>query len=121
VIHHALLGCSTGWARERDESRPYEDDSALLLITKITSYILPDRSGPLTLAAGVTTEVARGRKLTQLMAYHILCDIDWHMGLAIVDTDGHAHHLGEDRRSTRPGLDNPAISAPHHSQDFLPE
>src|SRR5260370_20826305 len=67
----------------------------------------------------MTPEVSCRSKLTQLMAHHILCNIDRYMRLTIMDANCHSHHLGEDCRSTRPGLDNTAVSISHHTQDFL--
>ena len=52
---------------------------------------------------------------------HILCNIDGYMRLTIMDADCHSHHLGEDCRSTRPGLDNTAVATSDHSQYFLPQ
>src|SRR3989442_591136 len=55
----------------------------------------------------------------QLMTHHILCNIDRHMRLTIMDANRHPHHLGENCRSSRPRLDNAAVATTYHSQYFL--
>src|SRR6266571_1638830 len=61
--------------------------------------LLPNRRSPLTLAACMAMEAACRGKLAQFVTYHILGNIDRHMRLAIMHTNRHPHHLGEDRRS----------------------
>src|SRR5699024_8034347 len=56
------------------------------------------------LAAGVAPEGAGGNELTQLVAYHILSDINRHMLPAVVDSDGMTDKGGEDGGSSGPGL-----------------
>jgi hypothetical protein len=40
------------------------------------------------------------------MTEHILCDIDWDMPAAIMDSDCVPHHLGKDRARATPGPDD---------------
>src|SRR5262249_22179122 len=53
---------------------------------------------------GVTVEGAGRSELAELVADHVLRDEDRQELLAVVDRERDAHHLGEDRRATRPGL-----------------
>ena len=45
-----------------------------------------------------------GRELTQLMAHHVLLDVDGHVLPTIMDSDGVAHEGGEDGRAAAPGF-----------------
>src|SRR6266852_1157555 len=80
-----------------------------------------DRSGLLTLATRMTTEVPCGGELTQLVTHHVLLNVDRHMGLAIMNSNGHAYHVGEDSRGTRPGFDHAAVPAAPHGEYFFLE
>src|SRR5450759_1534154 len=44
------------------------------------------------------------RKLTQLVANHLIGDIDWHVLFAVVHRDGQADEFGQDHGTARPGL-----------------
>ena len=44
------------------------------------------------------------------MAYHVFRDIDRHMGLAIMNSNGHRDHLRKDHGSTRPGFNHAAVA-----------
>jgi len=44
-------------------------------------------------------------ELAQLVANHLIGDVDRHVLLAVVDGDGQADELGQDHGATRPGLD----------------
>src|SRR6266566_307878 len=55
------------------------------------------------------------------MAYHVFRDIDRHMGLAIMNSNGHRDHLRKDHGSTRPGFNHTAVATALHAQDFLSE
>src|SRR5947209_1897978 len=64
-------------------------------------------SGPLGfLVAGVAVERAGRRKLTEFVAYHFLIHRDRNMLLPVVDTEGQADELRQDRRATAPDLDH---------------
>ena len=58
------------------------------------------------LAAGVAAEVPGGNELAQLVADHILGDIDGNVLSAIMDSDGVTNEGGEDGGSSGPGLQN---------------
>src|SRR5436190_10221230 len=58
------------------------------------------------LLAGVVPEGAGRGELTELVADHGLGDIDGHVLAAVVDGDGVADHVGDDRRAPRPRLDD---------------
>src|SRR2546430_3045380 len=64
--------------------------------TARTSIALP-LSHPGRFAARVPPEGAGRRKLTQLVADHVLADVDRHMASAIVDRNGVADELRKDR------------------------
>ena len=68
-------------------------------------------SGRAGLFAGVTAECAGRGKFTQLVADHILGDIDRHMLAAVVDGDGVADKVGENRGRAGPGLDDLLVVA----------
>src|SRR5574343_2038799 len=54
---------------------------------------------------GVTLEGARQGEFAQLVAHHLVGDINRHVLLAVVHGDGQADELGQNHRATRPGLD----------------
>src|SRR6056297_153988 len=49
---------------------------------------------------------ARGRVLAELLADHVLGDVDGHVLVAVVDTEGEADELRQDGRPARPDLDD---------------
>src|SRR5437764_4885345 len=61
------------------------------------------------LLAGVEAERACQRELAELVADHGLGDIDRDVLAAVVDGDGVADHVGDDRRAARPRLDDPLL------------
>ncbi|MPM63254.1 hypothetical protein SDC9_110134 [bioreactor metagenome] len=61
------------------------------------------------LAGGVTLERTGQGEFPELVTDHILGDEHRNMLLAIVDRDRQADELGEDRRTTRPGLDRALV------------
>src|SRR5262249_12274548 len=73
-----------------------------------------DTRRPLAPAAGMTTEGARRRKLTQSMTDHVLGHIHRHMGLTVMHGDRQPHHQRQDRRGARPGLDHALLATPSH-------
>src|SRR5207244_13360642 len=60
----------------------------------------------LSLGSGVSFERAGRRKLAQLVAHHILSDVDRNVSFAVVHATCHAHHFGRNRRTPRPGADH---------------
>jgi hypothetical protein len=54
----------------------------------------------------VVLEGAGGGELAELVADHRLGDVDGHVLAPVVDGDGVADHLGDDRGAARPGLDD---------------
>src|SRR3954469_1748079 len=54
---------------------------------------------------GVTLEGARQGEFAQLVAHHLVGDVDRHVLLAVVNGDGQADEIGQDHRAARPGLD----------------
>ena len=56
------------------------------------------------LAAGVTSEGSGGSKLAQLVANHVLGDIDGNMLAAVMNGDRMADEGGEDGGGSGPGL-----------------
>ena len=48
---------------------------------------------------------ARQRKFTELVADHLVGNVDRHVLLAVVHRDRQADEIGQDRRAARPGLD----------------
>src|SRR6201996_9817310 len=60
------------------------------------------------LVGSVAGEVARRRELTQLVTDHVLVDGDRHELAAIVQAEGQADEIRQDRRAARPGLDRRA-------------
>jgi hypothetical protein len=53
-------------------------------------------------------------KLSQLVPHHVLGDVNGHMAPTIVHSNGVPHHLGKDRRSSRPGLDHSLLTDSVH-------
>jgi hypothetical protein len=53
----------------------------------------------------VAGEEARGSELAELHADHIFVDRYWHELAAVIDAEGQADEIGQDRRAARPGLD----------------
>src|ERR1700728_4338384 len=58
------------------------------------------------LLAGVVPEGACRGELAQLVADHRLGHVDRDVAAAVVDGDGVADHVGDDRRAAGPGLDD---------------
>jgi hypothetical protein len=67
----------------------------------------------------MTTKQSGRSKLSQLVSYHILSDVNGHVTPTIVHGNGVPHHLGEDRRSSRPSLDHPLLTASIHVLNSL--
>src|SRR3954466_14107077 len=57
------------------------------------------------LVGRVALERARERKFTELVADHLVGDVDRHVLLAVVHGDRQADEIGQDRRAARPGRD----------------
>src|SRR6218665_4119748 len=57
------------------------------------------------LVSGVALEGGRQGEFAQLVAHHLVGDIDRHMLLAVVHGDGQTDELGQHHGATRPGLD----------------
>src|SRR3712207_4516383 len=57
------------------------------------------------LRAGVALEGAGGGELAELVADHVLGDVDRDVALAVVDAEGQADEVGRDGRAPRPRLD----------------
>src|SRR3990167_1862032 len=53
----------------------------------------------------VTLESTGQSELTQLVANHLVSDIDRHVLLAVVHSNGQADEIGQDHGATRPSLD----------------
>jgi hypothetical protein len=53
----------------------------------------------------VTLEGPGERELAQLVAHHLVGDVDRHVLLAVVHGDGQPDELGQNHGATRPGLD----------------
>src|SRR6201991_524885 len=62
------------------------------------------RGDLLVAAARVAVEGTRRRKLAELVADHLFRDVDRNEALAVVDLEGQADEIGQDRRAARPGL-----------------
>src|SRR5574343_146639 len=71
------------------------------------------------LAGGVTLERPGQRELAELVTDHILGDEHRNMLLAIVDRNRQADELGEDRRTTRPGLDRALVAGGANCFDLV--
>src|SRR5690606_12695425 len=61
--------------------------------------------------AAVTLEGAGQGELAELVADHVLVDQHRDVVLAVVHGDGVTHHLGQDHRAARPGLDRALAGA----------
>src|SRR5690242_3870831 len=59
--------------------------------------------------AGVALERARRSELAELVADHVLADVNRQEAAAVVHREGVADHLGDDRRAARPRLDRTAV------------
>src|SRR4051794_36736676 len=64
-------------------------------------------------------EEARRRELAELHANHFLIDRHRHELAAVVDVEGEADELRQDRRTTRPGLDRRALACVLRGFRFL--
>src|SRR5207237_10196189 len=62
------------------------------------------------LVRGVAREEARRREFAELHADHVLIDRHRHELAAVVDVEGQADELRQDRRTARPGLDRRAAA-----------
>jgi hypothetical protein len=69
----------------------------------------------------VALERAREREFTELVADHLVRDVDRHVLLAVVHGDRHADEIGQDRRATRPGLDRLLVLRRRRLLDFRRE
>src|SRR2546430_1223362 len=63
------------------------------------------------LAAGVPTEHPRRRKLTHLVADHVLGHVQPHVHLAVVNQEGLTDELRDDGAVARPRLDRLAVAS----------
>src|SRR3990172_2327385 len=57
----------------------------------------------------VTAEQAGQGELTQLVAHHVLADVDRHELVSVVDRDRVPHELRRDLRASRPRLEHPLL------------
>src|ERR1700685_4106716 len=73
--------------------------------------------GPL--LAGVVAERPGGRELAELVADHRLGHVDRDVATTVVDGDGVADHVGDDRRPAGPGLDDPLLTGGVEGVDLL--
>src|SRR5580658_6468118 len=64
----------------------------------------------LPLLPGVVPEGPCWGELAQLVTHHRLGHIDGHVLATIVDGDGVTHHVRDDRRAARPGLDHSLLA-----------
>src|SRR5262245_38871228 len=71
------------------------------------------------LVAGMAVEGAGGRELAELVADRVLRDEHRDELAAVVNGEGEADHLGRDRRSARPGLDDPLLTGVGQRLDLL--
>src|SRR5204863_8748517 len=76
-------------------------------------------SPPRSLLAGVEAEGAGRGELAQLVTDHRLGDVDGHVLAAVVDGDGVADHVGDDRAPAGPRLDDPLLVAGVENVDLL--
>src|SRR5262245_22104308 len=63
------------------------------------------------LLPGVGAEGAGGGELAELVPDHGLGDVDGHVLAPVVDGDGVADHVGDNRGAPGPGLDHPLLAA----------
>ena len=59
----------------------------------------------------MTSEGSGGNELAELVADHILSDINGNMLAAVMDGNGMAHEGGENGRGSGPGLENLLLAA----------
>src|SRR3954468_21003850 len=79
-------------------------------------------TGPLLyLLAAVSAEGAGHRELAQLVAHHVLADVDRDELRPVVHRDRVADHLGDDGGAARPGLDPPPLATIVHRRHFVDE
>ena len=71
------------------------------------------------LSADVAGELAGRRKLAELVANHVLGDVDRHMLAAVMDGEGVTDELGEDGGGAAPGLDDALLTGLVHRFNFL--
>src|SRR5512133_2141991 len=71
------------------------------------------------LVSSVSVEGPRWRKLTELVPNHIFRDEDRHEFAAIMNGERQPHCLGEDRGTTRPGLDDLLLALGLRVQNLL--
>ena len=65
----------------------------------------------LLLIPGMASETTSQRKLTKLVADHVLRHVHGGKALAGVHEEGYAHEIGDDHRGAAPGLDRLAVAA----------
>jgi hypothetical protein len=65
----------------------------------------------------VPPEGARGSELSQLVADHILGDIDGDKPLSVVDGDGMTNELREDDGTPRPSAEDTLLHSTIHGHD----
>ena len=78
----------------------------------------PSYSGAL-LFVRMPTKQSSWSELSQLVAHHVLGDINGHVAPTIVHSNGVTHHLGKNRRSSRPGLDHSLLTDSIHALNSL--
>src|SRR5258706_10872956 len=71
--------------------------------------------------AAVTLERARHRELAELVADHVLGDVDRHELAPVVDGNRVADHVRDDGGAARPGLDDLLVALAVHRVDLLLE
>jgi len=67
---------------------------------------------------GVTFEGARQGEFAQLVAHHLVGDVDRHVLLAVVHGDRQTDELGQDHGAARPGLDRFFVLVGHGLVDL---
>src|SRR6185436_15436550 len=67
---------------------------------------------------GVTLEGARQGEFAQLVAHHLVGDIDRHVLLAVVHGDRQPDEIGQDHGAARPGLDRLLVLRGHGLVDL---
>src|SRR5262249_16336003 len=70
-------------------------------------------------STGMGPEGPRGSELAELVADHRLGDVDGHVLAAVVDGDGVAHHVGDDRGAPAPRLDDALLAGRVQLIDLL--
>jgi hypothetical protein len=66
----------------------------------------------------VTLEGAREGEFAQLVAHHLVGDVDRHVLLAVVHGNGQADELGQNHGAARPGLDRLLVLGGHGLVDL---